>query len=128
MNYIAIAIATVVTMVIGSLWYSPLMFAKIWAAHIKFKDDPKMTHWHLIQATGVALAMTVGLAYIFNALNITEPLTALKTAAFLWLIFIATSHFNAVIWAKKSIVVYLIDVAYFLVTISAASAVLAYWR
>jgi hypothetical protein len=127
-NYVAVAAATVINMVIGSLWYSPFLFGKIWAAGIKFKGEPKMTSFHLVQAAGAAFALALGIACILNTMNIVEPAEAIKSFAFLWLIFVATTHYNSVIWAQKPISVYLIDVTYFLATISAATALLAWWR
>lgn len=127
-NYLAIGAATAINMFIGSLWYSPLMFSKIWAAGTKFHGEPKMTHFHLLRALGVALVTTIGLACIISTRDITEPLEAVKLVSLLWFTFVATSHYNAVIWAQKPISVYLIDVAYFLVTMSVSGALLAWWR
>ncbi len=127
-NYIAIAVTTVVIMAIGSLWYSPLMFGKIWAAGIKFKGEPKMSSFHLVQAFGVALAIAVGLAYLLNSMNITDPVEAIKNIALLVLIFIATSHYNSVIWAQKPISVYLIDVSYCFTIFCLSSALLVGWN
>jgi len=128
MNYVAVVVATISNMVIGSLWYSPFLFGKIWAAGIRFKGEPKMTAFHLAQAAGAALALTLGLACILNTMNISEPAEAIKNIAFLWLIFVATTHYNSVIWAQKPISVYLIDVTYFLTTICASTALLVWWR
>jgi hypothetical protein len=38
-NYLAVAIATIVTMVLGFLWYSPVLFSNAWVTEMGMKRE-----------------------------------------------------------------------------------------
>ena len=38
-NYVAVGVAAVVTIVIGALWYSPLLFGGLWAKAHGFSEE-----------------------------------------------------------------------------------------
>lgn len=62
-SWLAIGVATVAAMVIGSLWYGPL-FGKQWmkAAGLK-KKDTEGSWWPMVAMLGLALAQAVILAH-----------------------------------------------------------------
>lgn len=63
-SWLAIGVATVAAMVIGSLWYGPL-FGKSWmkAVGFKKKDAEGMSWWPMVAMLGLALAQAVILAH-----------------------------------------------------------------
>ena len=38
-NFLAVLVATIVSMVLGALWYSPILFGKLWAKLSKFTEE-----------------------------------------------------------------------------------------
>ena len=38
-NWLSVVVATVAAFAVGSLWYSPLMFTKIWQKEVKLSDE-----------------------------------------------------------------------------------------
>ncbi len=63
-NWLAIWLATLAAMVIGSLWYGPL-FGKLWmkAVGLKKKDMEGSSWWPMVAMLGLALAQAVILAH-----------------------------------------------------------------
>ena len=41
LNWLAILVAAVVTMILGFLWYSPLLFAKAWTREMGYDPNDK---------------------------------------------------------------------------------------
>lgn len=38
-NYFAVLVATVATMILGFLWYSPILFGNVWIKHVGLKKE-----------------------------------------------------------------------------------------
>ena len=103
----------VIYMALGMLWYSPLMFVSIWA---KLAGH---TEKHMpITLAGTALVgamMAYGLLHAFRAAAAVTMVDAIVTSLVIWAIFIVPSHFYGVLWHKRHLTVFAIDVGYHLV-------------
>lgn len=102
-NYVAIAVATVVQFIIGALWFGPL-FGKTWGAIHGFdKLAPEvqqammksMTPFYVLQA--VLGLMTAAVFGLFVA-SLPQEWNVYVLAGFCWLGFIAPIQLAAVIW------------------------------
>ncbi len=113
----------VVSMAIGMLWYSPVLFGKAWMelsgcgpekiAEAKAKGMGKT--YFLAFLNG--LVMSAAIYYL--AIWATETVTvqdAVILAAVLWLGFIATTLFSSVLWEQKPLKLYFIKTGCSLVT------------
>ena len=132
-NYIAILISAVVAFIIGALWYSPLLFGKVWAREHGYTDaQAKAMQASLPTAMIVSFITYLITAYVlsqlFKQLPIPDLATALKTGFFIWLGFPAAIGLMNAMYARKSLTVYAIDVAYQLAYILATSAIVFWWR
>ncbi len=132
-NYWAVLVAAIVSMVIGGLWYSPVLFGKLWMQlsgitqkQIAEAKKKSMTKAYVLQFIA-SLIMACTLAHVFSLLNVTTLSYALETMFFLWLGFIATVMVGKVLWEGKSWSLYLLDATHYLVTFFAMSLVLFYW-
>jgi len=131
MNFIAILVSAAVNMLIGALWYSPLLFAKPWMALNNMTPDsmknvnPGPLYAQSFVATLVAYFV---LAMAIIAVNATTAFDGVKTAFWIWLGFITTVQFTANVFSPKKIQAYFIDTGYQLVSILIAGAILAAWR
>ena len=91
-NYIAVLLAALSTMLVGSVWYTPAVFGKIWMKLAKVKPDQQMTK--LFGLTFVAaLVSAYVLAHVTYLSNQffgnTFLQDALSTGFWLWLGFVA---------------------------------------
>ncbi|MEK9176862.1 MAG: DUF1761 domain-containing protein [Patescibacteria group bacterium] len=136
-NYVAILISAVVTMVIGFIWYGPL-FGKLWSKLMGFGEmtPEKMKEMQkaampgyvasfvgaLVMAYVLAHALVFASAYL-GASGISAGLTA---GFWNWLGFVAPVTLGAILWDKgKSLTLWYINGSYYLVVLLAMGAVLA---
>ena len=118
-------------MMVGWLWYSPLLFGNAWAHAYQFsmvdlKPHPKQ----VIGSIGNALIIICALAFLINNFNITTLREGVYLGLMSWLI-VSASHFSAVLWAKKPLTIFFIDTFYFFVLLiinGLLLTVLSWWK
>lgn len=127
--YLGVIIAIFVNQFIGALWYSPRLFGLAWAKaqHLdmsKMKALPK----HYVGAIFIGVVLVLCITIIQIMLGISSIETALLLGFLMWLGFVATSHFSQVVWAKKSLTVFMIETGYFLVITLLTSIIIVSFR
>ncbi|MCB1113028.1 MAG: DUF1761 domain-containing protein [Chlamydiales bacterium] len=117
-NFIAVVVAAVLNIVIGYFWYSPQVFGKMWADAHQYDVETLKS-----DVSSIVGAFIVGfvIAWVFGAVlhnyGVFDIWGAMCAGFWFWLGFVATSQFSGVIWAKKPLVAYFIDVGFFLASI-----------
>jgi hypothetical protein len=120
---------TILNIILGMLWYSPWLFGHEWAKAYKFdKKKLKATPWHLVGSILVSLVTAIILATLVHEIHITHWRGSLLLAIYLWIGFIVTTHFSGVIWARKPLRVYFIDIAYLLISLVMMTMLLTAWQ
>lgn len=130
LNYLAIIVVTILNVLLGALWYSPSVLGTTWAEalHLNAGKMKKPTVWQYAGAVLVSLITMWVLAIFVNLLHLSTAGEAVVIAFFIWLGFIATSHFSGVIWVRKPMVAYIIDVGFYLVSLVVSTIILTMWR
>ena len=134
-NVLAVLVAAIATMVLGFLWYSPMLFARTWMVLMGYNPDDKAALEKMQKGAGknYAVAFVLGLISAFvlgKIIQITTVNTALygmKIAFAVWLGFVTTVQATAVLFVKKFFKFYAIDTGYQLVSYLAMGAILAVW-
>lgn len=132
-NVLAVIVAAIVSMVIGSIWYSPLLFGNIWMklSDIKFSKDKKEQQAMMLRSYGLGVVSSLVLAYVLaRFIQLFEADTAAagaEIAFWAWLGFIVTTQFGAVLWEGRSYKVFLIGAGNMLVTLVSMGVILAVW-
>lgn len=131
-NYLAVLVAAVASMVVGFLWYGPL-FGKQWMALMKF-DDRKLkqakqkgmgkTYFLAFLTT---LVMSYVLAHFVDYVEAKTMMDGIVLAFWLWLGFFATMQFSSVLWEGKPVRLYLINTLHYLVSLIVMASILAVW-
>ncbi len=114
-HYTVILVAAVLQMILGTFWYSSQCFGGKWAEINEF--DVSLIKPNALQYLGGfvnALIRSWVLGYMLVFFGVTTILGAISFSFWAWLGFVATTQFSGVIWAKKPISAYLIDIGYFL--------------
>ncbi|TAH31806.1 DUF1761 domain-containing protein [Candidatus Saccharibacteria bacterium] len=101
-NYLAVLLAALSTMVVGSTWYSPPVFGKLWMKLSGAKPDATMSWGKTALMYGGVLVASLVSAYVLahvtllsnQVLGGTYLLSALSTAFWVWLGFTATRMFT----------------------------------
>jgi|SRR3989344_2614137 len=126
---IVILIAAIAQIVIGSFWYSPAGFGKIWVKEMKFtsKDMEKakakgMGKTYLAAFVGSILTAFV-MSRIILLTNATSAGAGAATAVLLWLGFAVPLVLSSTLWEGKSVKLFMIGIAYYLVSFVVVGAI-----
>ncbi len=130
-NYLAILAASVASMIIGGLWYSPVLFAKKWMALTGMTEDQMKNVKPgplYAQAFVAALVTYFVMAHFVSYAGANTFLLGAKTGFWCWLGFITTVQFTNNLFSTKPIQLYVLDTGYQLVTALVAGAILGVWK
>ncbi len=122
-NMLAVLIAGIVAMVIGALWYSPVLFSKIWMKEMNFgaemmagTEKPNMTKLYVGQFI-LTLVTAYVLAHFISLLDITTLGGALSLAFWSWFGFQVLPLMASVFWEGKSFKLFVINGLHYLVSL-----------
>ena len=131
-NYLAVLIAALASYVLGALWYSPVLFGKLWMKLSKI--DPKnmdAAKKHLAWRYGSGFIATVVMSYILaHWVDYAGAITirgGLQAGFWAWLGFVATVTLSSVLWENKPFKLYLLNNTYHLVSLLLMGSLLAVW-
>lgn len=134
-NYIAVLVAAAISMVVGFLWYGPMLFGKQWmklkgySAESMKESQKEMGKWYAISFV-LALVTAYVLSHVMtlsmNFFDYSELMTGLTTAFWMWLGFVMPVQAAAVIFSEKRNWTLLgLDTGYQLASLLAMGVVLA---
>ncbi|MDP1835925.1 MAG: DUF1761 domain-containing protein [Chlamydiales bacterium] len=125
MNWLRIILAALSFMIVGALWYSPLVLGDVWA-ELGGMDMNALqpTPWHYLGAASVALVMSIGMAQLFQWVRPASLVHAWKVVAVVWLAFVVTTQFSGVIWGGYPLKIFLIDIGCVLVNVLVMAPIL----
>lgn len=132
-NEVAIIFAALVSLLLGIIWYSPILFGKIWQRESGLSQEKikSLRKRHMFNLYAVNLAMLLIMAFILAHFRIYLTagtiLESIRVAALIWLGFVATTLLNAVIWQNKSFKAYLIEASYHLASLILMAILLVSW-
>ena len=113
-NWLSVVLAALSAFAIGSLWYSPFLFGKIWQKEIKLSDDDmKNANMPLIFGSAFILNLVAALVLdLFIGVKATAGFGVI--AGFLvGVAWVATSIGINYLFTRKSLKLYFIDAGYF---------------
>ncbi len=132
-SLLAVVVATFLTFGLGVLWYSPLLFGRLWVRAQGYSPE-KLVEMRTgaARAYGASLACyavtAVCLAVLIEQLGIHGAPAAARLGALCWLGFAATIGLTAKMFSDKPLTTYFIDAGFQLVYLVAMSVLLALWR
>ena len=127
-NLLAVIVCAVVNMVIGAIWYSPVLFAKPWMGLIGKNQDEMGNPGPLYIVTAiVALVLAFFLAQVIVQTKTVGIGGGIVTAILIWLGFVATSTLPDYIFAGRPSKLYLINTSWVLLSMGIQGAILAAW-
>ena len=131
-NWLAIIIAAVVALLIGGLWYSPLMFAKAWVkAHGYSPEKLAAMQAKAPRTYGLSFLCFLLMAFVLHIfvahLGAESALMGANWGAHAWLGFALPLGLTAHLYSDKPLAAFLIDSSYQLVFLTTMGAILAGW-
>ena len=136
LNLLAVLVAALSTMVVGFLWYSPILFAKPWMREMGYDPNEKAKVQEMQKSAGPAyftslLASVVTafiLALFLHEMHVQSVTLGLLIAFHVWLGFVATVQLTGVLFMKQSVKLFAINTGYQLVCYLAMGAILSTWK
>ncbi len=134
-NLLAVLVAAISTMIVGFLWYSPILFAKPWMREMGYDPEDKARIKEMQKSAGPAYAgsfvasliSAFVLALFFHWLRVSGIHYGLITSFHVWLGFVATVQFTDALFQKKSMKLFAINTGFQLLCFLAMGAILASW-
>jgi hypothetical protein len=132
-NFLAVVVAAVVAFLIGGLWYSPLLFAKLWVnAHGYSEEQVKDMQKGAGKAYAVTLVcdflIALAIAVLAGYIHLEHCVQGLKLGLLVWAGFAMPLGLTANMFSGKRITVFYIDTAYQLVYLVIMGAIIAVWH
>jgi len=136
LNWLAVLVAAISTMIVGFLWYSPLLFAKAWMREMGYDPNDKSRTEEMKKSAGPAYAGSFAasllsaftLALILHGLRVEDLHSGLMTSFHIWLGFAATVQFTGALFSKQSMKLFGITTGYQLVCYLVMGVILTLWR
>ncbi len=126
LDLLSIFIAAIVYYIIGAIWYSPLLFGEVWGrlAKVNFKQMKNKSTLYIVSFIS-SLIQAFFLALLLDNLKIITTLDAIIVGLFIVVGFVFTTELAPVLWLKKPLRLYFIEISYRLVGFIAMSVILA---
>jgi hypothetical protein len=136
LNWVAILVAAISTMVVGFLWYSPLLFAKPWMREMGYDPNDKAKVQEMQKSAGPAYAgsfvasllSAFTLALILHGLRAEDVHFGIMASFHIWLGFVATVQFTGALFMKQSMKLFAINTGYQLVCYLVMGSILTLWK
>jgi hypothetical protein len=134
-NLWSVLVAAVATMILGFVWYSPLLFAKPWTVAMGYDPNDKAKMDEMRKGAGklygitfvASLISAFVLAKIIDVTTVNSALYGMKIGFAVWLGFVTTVQLTSTLFKKRPSKLYLIDTGHQLVCYLVMGAILAKW-
>lgn len=135
-NFPAILVAALAAFFIGFMWHGPV-FGKVWMKLMKItpaemkkgqKEMGKKMPLYMAIAYLQQLVTSFLMALFSLMLGASDAFSSVLLAFLIWIGFIATTFLNGVLWEKRSVPLYLFNIAYQFVSLAVIALIVGLWR
>jgi hypothetical protein len=131
LNYLAIAIAWIVSVILGSFWYSPAGFGKVWSklSGVDIMKIPKAESTRAIVFVVISsLLQAFFLALILNSLNVNSIGQGIIDSLVLWFGFTALTTIGNTLYQRQSWKFWWLNASFFLIVMVINGIILSVWK
>lgn len=136
-NYIAVLVAGIISMVVGYVWYGPA-FGKTWMKlsgivpqNMGKEEQNKMMKKNMsimfVGALVMAYVLFHSIAFATGFMQVSGAAQGMMGGFWIWLGFIVPVMLGKVLWEGKSWKLFILDSSYYLVVLVVNGALLASW-
>ena len=129
-NWLAVVVAALIPMVVGSLWYGPL-FGKKWLSLVEMTEEDIKKDFNAGKSYGGSTVMAFLMAFVLaNVIKLGDPSAAsgLLWGALLWVGIVVPYGFQYVAWENRKTGLFALSIAYNLVVLLIMGLILALWQ
>jgi len=128
-NYWAVLVSALATFAIGSIWYSPVLFANVWMKELGFTKE-NMGKPNMLKTFGVSFLLMLIISFNLAAFigpesDLQFGMTAGALAGIGW---VATAIGINYLYEQKSFKIWLINAGYMAVSFTVMGAILGAWH
>ena len=131
-NFLAVIFCGIVAMGLVALWYSPLLFGKMWMQEVDESDEDVKRRNNSVRVYGLTFLGHIVMAYVLarimvytNATTVTE---GMRMAFLCWAGFTASAIMINAVYGKKSIRLVAIESGYHLIALLVFGIILGVWQ
>jgi hypothetical protein len=131
LNYGAIIVAWIATIVIGAYWYSPAGYGKLWSklTGVDIMKLPKEEANRAITSVAVSSLLQVfALAVILNSLGVSSLAEGVRATWFIWLAFTVLTTVGTTLYQRLSLRYIVLNGSFFLVAMTLSAVILSLWQ
>lgn len=132
-NLWAVLLAGIMNMVLGALWYSPLLFGKKWMRIIGWTEKDMegkkegMEKAYALSFLG-GLLMAFVMAHFVKYTGAKNVLEGAQTGLWIWVGFVITTSLGGILFEGRKKGLYYINNAYHLVSLTLMGIIFAVWQ
>lgn len=130
-TYSAVLAAAIVYFILGAIWYAPFLFGHRSVKHDEACSTGKeCCGCHIVAYIGefiLDFVIAYILAVVIQLSQATEIIEGMSVAIWMWIGFVATTHFSAVLWGRKTLKSFFIHACFMLIGFMAMGATLIYF-
>ena len=133
-NLITVLLAAVANMVVGFLWYSPMLFGKQWMKlmGLNHKELDKMKKKGMGKTYAISFACSLLTAYVLaffvKLAQADSIIGGVQIGFWVWLGFVTTVQLTDVLFGSKSRGLYFLNTGYQLAGLLTMGALLGFWK
>jgi hypothetical protein len=135
-NLWAVLVSGLATMVVGFVWYSPLLFARRWTILMGYDPDDKAKLTEMQKSAGPSYVLSLGASLVSAAVlgkiiavaTINTPLYGMKVGLGVWLGFVTTVQLTNSLFSRQPAGLYAINTGFQLVCYLVMGAIMGAWR
>ncbi len=127
-NYLSVIVAALSSFVVGMLWYSPVLFGKVWMAENGFTDED-MQGGNMLRTYGAAFVLGLIIATnldLFLGPNATFA-WGMGAGALAGIGWVAASIGTMYLFERKSLTLYFVNAGYHAVNFIVMGGILGAW-
>ena len=129
-NWLAVVVAALIPMVMGSLWYGPL-FGKAWMKLMELTEEEIKQDFNPVQTYGLSTLMALIMALVLeHVIGMGKPgaMHGMILGALMWLGFLVPYGYQSVAFEMRKKQIYYMSMAYNLVVLLIMGLVLGAWQ
>jgi hypothetical protein len=135
-NLWAVLVCGVATMVLGFLWYSPMLFANPWMKLMGYDPNDKAKIAEMQKSAGPSYGMSfiasllgaAMLGKIISIAGVNSALSGMEYGLAVWLGFVATVQLTNSLFMRQPAKLFAINTGYQLICYLTMGAILGVWR
>jgi hypothetical protein len=136
MQFLPVVVAALSTMVIGFLWYSPVLFAKPWMRAAGYDINDKAAMDEMRKGAGLtylrALLASLLTAFVlwrfFALLGVNSAVGGIQLAVLACVGFVNTVQYTAMLFLRQHYLLFVINAGYQLACYASMGAILGGWH